>query len=534
MVPVTATRAYLPVDIPGRGKRNRRQLLQIASAALGLCAGCSSVEPAVPSPLGGTLLDSPRSDAAHPGVMPPAAAAPRHATLAQEPERQAGPAPATAAWGEGSARSFLIPAVDILGFEILLNQYDRHFDAEADAYQSDASSIKRNLKHGWVIDDDPFATNQFLHPYAGSMYHGFARSAGLGYWESLAYDFGGSALWEIAGETVPPSLNDQITTTLGGSFLGEALFRMASFTLEGGGTDPGFARRTLALLVSPATGINRLAYGDRFDAVYQSHGPATFARAGIGVRRNEKLSEVSSLGDLQRDEVVADVVMDYGLPGKPGYEYDRPFDYFHFEVTAVSSTSALPEDVMIRGLLFGSRYEVDQALSGVWGLYGGYDYISPEVFSVSSTSLSVGTTGQWRIADAMVLQATCLAGIGWAAAGTIADASVDRTYHYGVSPQGLAALRLVFGETAALDLTGRNYYIDPWGNGGRTDSETILRGKVALTARVYGRHCLGVQYIASSRDATFSNGTDTYQSIGALSVFYTIISDTGFGAVDGQ
>lgn len=33
------------------------------------------------------------------------------------------------------------------------------------------------------------------------MYHTFARSAGFGYWEGLAYTFLGSAFWEIAGET---------------------------------------------------------------------------------------------------------------------------------------------------------------------------------------------------------------------------------------------------------------------------------------------------------------------------------------------
>jgi hypothetical protein len=44
-----------------------------------------------------------------------------------------------------------------------------------------------------VADNDPFKVNQFLHPYQGSIYHGFARSAGLNYWESLGYTFAGAA-----------------------------------------------------------------------------------------------------------------------------------------------------------------------------------------------------------------------------------------------------------------------------------------------------------------------------------------------------
>ncbi len=106
-------------------------------------------------------------------------------------------------WGEGDGKSYLVPAVDITGFLFLLNQFDRQFMA-SDDYHSDFSSFEDNLTGSWVSDSDPFSINQFLHPYAGSMYHGFARSAGLDYWSSLGYSAAGSLLWELAGETTPP------------------------------------------------------------------------------------------------------------------------------------------------------------------------------------------------------------------------------------------------------------------------------------------------------------------------------------------
>ena len=80
-------------------------------------------------------------------------------------------------------------------------------------------------KSGWY-DSDPFGVNQFGHPYQGAMYHGFARSAGFDYWHSLGYAFAGSIVWEIAGERTRPSRNDQVASGVGGTFLGEALFRM--------------------------------------------------------------------------------------------------------------------------------------------------------------------------------------------------------------------------------------------------------------------------------------------------------------------
>ncbi|MFL5333981.1 MAG: DUF3943 domain-containing protein, partial [Geminicoccaceae bacterium] len=85
--------------------------------------------------------------------------------------------------------------------------------------------------------------------------YGFARSAGLNYWESLVYTFAGSALWEIAGETTLPSRNDQIATGIGGTFLGEPLFRLASRVLERTDHGSGFWRELSAAVISPATGF---------------------------------------------------------------------------------------------------------------------------------------------------------------------------------------------------------------------------------------------------------------------------------------
>jgi hypothetical protein len=433
-------------------------------------------------------------------------------------------------WGDDS-RSFVIPAVEIVAFEFLLNLYDRNYDAE-DAYRTDLDSIKENLRRGWIIDDDPFATNQMMHPYQGSLSHGFARSAGLGYWESLPYDFGGSALWEVAGETGPPSLNDLITTTFGGSFLGEALFRMASLLLESGGKSPGFFRELGAFAVSPPTGFNRLAFGNRFDGVFPSNEAAAFMRFGAGARRNARLTDLGATNDAPREEIVLDFSMEYGLPGKPGYEYKRPFDYFQIEAAATSSSGALPESVMTRGLLYGSPYGVGDSYRGIWGLYGSYDYMSPEVFSVSSTALSLGTTGQLQISHSVTLQGTLLAGMGWTAVGTIADAQTDRDFHYGFSPQGLGAFRIMIGDVAMLDMQGREYYIGGLYSSDKTSRENILRGQVTLTMRVYGHHAVGLQFVSSVRNSNFFDVGGGLEEVGAVSLFYTYVTDPDFGAVD--
>src|SRR5690242_20039735 len=111
-------------------------------------------------------------------------------------------------WGTGDARSLLVPAYEIPTFEFLLNRFD-HYAIDAPTYPSPISNFEDNLHRQWVVDNDKFSTNQFLHPYQGSIYQGLARSAGLGYWEASAYTFAGSLLWEEAGESTKPSINDQ-------------------------------------------------------------------------------------------------------------------------------------------------------------------------------------------------------------------------------------------------------------------------------------------------------------------------------------
>src|SRR5437016_5682372 len=156
--------------------------------------------------------------------------------------------------GESREKSYAIPAAEIVGFQFLLNRVD-HWIYGAD-YAVTAGTINRNLRHSWVVDDDPYKINQLGHPYQGSMYHGFARSAGLNFWESMGYTFAGSALWEIAGETTLPSRNDQVATGMCGAFLGESLFRLSNLVLEHDAL-PAWLRELGAAAISPPVGFNR-------------------------------------------------------------------------------------------------------------------------------------------------------------------------------------------------------------------------------------------------------------------------------------
>lgn len=442
-------------------------------------------------------------------------------------------------WGIGDGKDYLIPAADIFLFDFLLNQFNRKFSGSS-VYDSTLSSIKTNFTGKWVYDSDPFAINQFDHPYQGSMYHGFARSAGLGYWESAAYTILGSAAWEVAGETTKPSINDQFTTGFGGSFLGEPLFRMASLLLESGeGGRPGFWRELGAAAISPSTGFNRLAFGDRFDGVFRSNNPAVYTRIDVGVNFNSTVSsdvnvnrnaeEPSIPQSYKVGEAVANFTIAYGLPGKPGYHYTRPFDYFHFQFTAAGSNAL--ENVITRGLLCGTDYSLGDNYRGVWGLYGTYDYIAPQIFRISSTAAALGTTAQWWLSPMLALQGSVLAGVGYGSAGTIRGVG-ERDYHNGVTPQGLLALRLIFSDRVSLDMTGREFYVSDTASDENGGSENIIRCDVSLTVRIYNLHGITLKYVTSQRDAQYTDFPDTHQKVGAISIGYAYLGQTHFGAVD--
>lgn len=452
-------------------------------------------------------------------------------------------------WGAGNGRSIVIPAVEVGAFELLLNRFD-YYTTDKVIYASPIDNFRENLHHKWIVDSDAFATNQFLHPYQGAIYQGFARSAGLGFWESAAYTMTGSLAWELAGESTRPSINDQVASGVGGLFLGEPLFRIASLLLETSpGGHPGRWREWGAATISPSTGINRLVFGERFDGVFRSNNPAVFTRIDIGasltphystnVNVNPDAAGPPIAQTLKRREASIDFTMAYGLPGKPDYGYTRPFDYFHFEF--VASTANKFETVFSRGMLHGTTYGTGPNFRGIWGVYGTYAYVAPQIFRVSSTAVGVGTTVQWWLSRTIALQGTGIGGVGYGGGGVIHGAGVagagsggdgQRDYHYGITPQGMLATRLIFSDRASLDTSLRDFYVSRVGATESTGSENIVRADFSLTVRIHNLHGITLRYAESRRDGRYANLPTSHQTISTVSIAYTLLGQTHFGAVD--
>lgn len=424
-------------------------------------------------------------------------------------------------------KSYAIPVVEIIGFDFLLNRYNRRFSGTSD-YDVSWGSVRRNLRGPWVEDNDPFKVNQFAHPYQGSLYHGAGRASGLGYWESAGLTFAGSLWWEITGERTPPARNDQIASGIAGSFLGEPLFRMAHLMLKNRSEVPYVWRQWGAALVSPPVGLNRLVFGDRFASSFSDHDPIYYGRLRLGGNHLLRDDAVAA-DDVKRNDAEIDFALDYGLPGQPGYTYTRPFDYFSFQA-ALSSANGV-ENLVSRGLLWGTDYAIGTSYRGIWGLYANYDYLAPQTFRVSTTALSLGTTAQWWASRDVAVQGTALAGIGYSAASASSGATNDRDYHYGVAPRLGLALRLIAGAQASMDVNAQKYFLGRVANrsAGRDD---ISRVDAALTWRLKGRHAIGVKYVWTHRNASFPSGNQQIRTLGTVGLYYTLLGLDTFGTVD--
>jgi len=174
---------------------------------------------------------------------------------------------------------------------------------------------------------------------------------------------------------------------------------------------------------------------------------------------------------------------------------------------------------------------VGENYRGIWGLYANYDYLSPQIFHVSTTSLSLGTTGQWWVSRDVALQGTVLTGLGYSAASTARWAAENPEYHYGTAARAALALRLIAGTRAAVDVSARMVSL---GSITRRSSgrDEISRVDSAFTWKISGPHAVGVNYVWSHRSADFPGTPGRRQTLGRVGLYYTLLGQQGFGAVD--
>jgi hypothetical protein len=191
------------------------------------------------------------------------------------------------------------------------------------------------------------------------------------------------------------------------------------------------------------------------------------------------------------------------------------------------------EGLSTTGLIYGNDCAFGPNYRGIWGLYGSYDYLAPQIFHLSTMSFSLGTTGQWWATQSIAVQGTVLAGLGYAAASSMHRTADERDYHYGAAPR--RALRSGCAASSAADFSADMLArmvslgsIDRR-NAGRDE---IANVDTALTWRIQGRHAVGVNCAWSHRSTSSPDVSGRRQTLGRVGLFYTLVAPDGSGEVD--
>ncbi|UEG51553.1 DUF3943 domain-containing protein [Mucilaginibacter daejeonensis] len=271
-------------------------------------------------------------------------------------------------------------------------------------------TTKHNINPGnWRFDNDPFQTNQFGHPFHGSLFYNSFRSNGFTFWESAPAAVVGSYLWETFAETQAPAPNDFINTSFGGIVLGEMTHRLSNKIVNP--RSRGFKRQVaevFGFLINPMNGLTRITDG-KWGKV--SYNPAdrdssrVRAEFDLGVRRIEDPGQVllknGKFGWYGRVKL---------LYGTPFENYRTPFSNMYINVEMGRDDSSAVNAVNVYGSLAGWEIPSKIGAKHLAVLSANYDYLRNQSFFYGGQSVKINLISNYDVSKKVKLNTLLAAG----------------------------------------------------------------------------------------------------------------------------
>ncbi|MCK5689547.1 DUF3943 domain-containing protein [Myxococcota bacterium] len=328
----------------------------------------------------------------------------------------------------------------------------------ADFAQINLDTMRGNFAHGMVIDEDNFTTNQFGHPYQGGSYFNTARTFGLSFWEAVPYTAAGSLMWEYLMESGPaccyPSINDFLTTTIGGIAAGEVLWRLSNALLDDSATGSERALREIgAFALNPPHGMHRLLNGD------------AFALGAAPVRKHRLFGEVSLGGSIFGSNGSTDdfawvprVRLRHGEPGEMDADF-KPFDHFTLDLAlGFHRTEVVGATFDVLGITNGTKFDLWGKNNAVVGIGFDFDFFENVLVALGQSAfggvimLERPVAANWDFWG----RATLMASYG----GITTDYPDIRNYNLGVGATSKLWLELRHESRGELYLKLDRYWIN--------------------------------------------------------------------------
>ena len=336
--------------------------------------------------------------------------------------------------------------------------------------QINLRSMRTNLKTWPVWDTNRFSTNFIGHPYHGSMYFSSARTNGLGFYQSSVVSMAGSLMWEYLMETKPPSQNDLWATTIGGTALGETLFRFSDLVLDNRTTGlERVGRELLAGILAPTRLITRLTTGEAW-RTGQSRGnflhvpsywlELYFGETATGTTGSNPSMWRSALGiELLYGELFETVA-------------GKPYDWFRLtgEIRAGNNYLHLTQANTL-GLILNKELLHNNETRVTVGLFQHFNYYdlngrtnnnTAPVYISEAAAIGPGIIVQKKKDKSTVQFAVHLSGIILGASTSDHFKLEDRDYNFGSGFSLKLSSSLQFKQRLTISLFSEDYFLFSW------------------------------------------------------------------------
>lgn len=310
--------------------------------------------------------------------------------------------------------------------------FNRFITKDPYSYISFQNFIDHQRLSAWDWDDNQFTTNQIDHPWHGQLYFNAFRSNGYNFYQSGLATLAGSYIWETAGETQHPSINDLVNTAFGGVILGEMTHRVSRNILarsRNGHNKTG--NEIVAFLVNPVNGLNRLLdgkWGRHIDDYYAVDSSDISAEFDLGFRRFDA---------REGDFLLKGKNSVYGrlrfLYNNGNHNYKRPFDMFKVNLEMGSGDSTFINAVNVHAMLRGAEFFKSQRGVHFGTLNAHYDFYNNDAFFYGAQSITYNWLSEFTYKKQNRLKLNV--GVGAVVLAAVPDPYLlygdSRNYNYG-------------------------------------------------------------------------------------------------------
>jgi hypothetical protein len=364
--------------------------------------------------------------------------------------------------------------------------FNRFITKDPYSYISFQNFLDHQRFSAWDWDDNQFTTNQIDHPFHGQIYFNAFRSNGYNFYQSSLATVAGSYIWETAGETQHPSINDLVNTTFGGILMGEMMHRVSRNILARNRTDHNrLGNEIVATIVNPINGLNRFLdgkWGKKIDDYYGADSSVITAEVDLGIRRFD-----AKEGDFLNEGKNAFYGRLRFRYSNGDHNYKRPFDQFSVNLELGNGDSSFINAVNVHALLYGAKFFKSQKGDHYGTLNAHYDFYNNDAFFYGAQSLNYNWLSEFRYKKGNRLNLSV--GAGAVVLAAVPDPyllyGASRNYNYGpgASYRFRGDLMILNRFMLSADYNGGVFFTISG-----TDSYYVLHGlNVEASLRLYKR-----------------------------------------------